>query len=1065
MSRIVYRLIFKPGNFCECRECRAFVRASATLYFWAAVLMATAAAAADSSVESDDDTVYARIQSGIHYVDGRPVVKTAAWWGLNHWVSNDPDTAIGNQLALKEADVGTERDFYAEARFNTGYFTEFSYGDDPYGDRQKSLNWLETAMARSRKTGQKLVLHFWTTPPAGVAKTMGERWSVVTETGESAPVHGFHYDPQTHCEVMREWLAPFFDAVRDEPLVIGYQIGGETWADISYDERSIRRFRDFLRSQYSLEALSSRYGEHPRFYDGWDNVNPPMQGGTRDFKQRALPNGRLAWYDWMRYWKKVHEDVWVAYVELLNELDGRGRPFSYEYNHGPFSGSAYNPGYNFNFAAVCERTRNFSVGPGEFAYSLAESMHGLYTKTCGQGPWFSNELGPGYSCTMDINSADAAPAYLRRHTWWTLALGGGGYHIWTFFNLLGAYNEFTAGRYFDPVLFDNLPPVFFEARHGNEMIRSLGDVLAGSVAPPLTIGLFYLEDSSMAGYVGSYKTDAQSVLRALAAHHLADQVGIFTEHHLRTMDLQQLKAIVLPRTPRLSDDTIARLAKYVEQGGTLLLMTPTGHVDEYFREAEIYPAGLLAEVCGVQVHSLPPAELSASPVQLPWRERLINLDVLTRLSIPPGSTATTLAQAGQEPAATAHDYGKGRCIVLAGRPLVVTDDDPTGDFLVSLLKDAGVAPAAALLENDRTDTGVYVGRRLGPKGTLLICIENEDRAHPLTVRLDPTALALQPDSDYRVFECFSDEAHQVSADTDWSFPTTIEPVGVRVYLVTAADTAEAVLPADRMLLPRDDPDHVLYARPHRGVPAYRLGDAHALQQNAWRVDTMSAGHDQAPRSLGDGFLGLNLDALCTDSLSAMLKNVDYSSILQFGAKPAAGDAGEVLPLKPGINWLGDVPVWVNGRYIKLGKRRLQGIRVDARVAALSFFHHSVLWLHESTLGFYQVNYADGASLRIPIALFTTLSDLDRCWGIAPKTTVVWTAKNGNRLSRYDWINPYPEKVVASIDVVRTETGSFDVWAITAQVQDSVASLTLNGQSLPGTCIPAELLGPRNKVED
>jgi len=54
-------------------------------------------------------------------------------------------------------------------------------------------------------------------------------------------------------------------------------------------------------------------------------------------------------------------------------------------------------------------------------------------------------------------------------------------------------------------------------------------------------------------------------------------------------------------------------------------------------------------------------------------------------------------------------------------------------------------------------------------------------------------------------------------------------------------------------------------------------------------------------------------------------------------------------------------------------------------------------------------YADGSSLDVPIVVGTSLRDLDRPWGEAPRTTVVWTAKNGNRLSRFDWTNPYPER--------------------------------------------------------
>ena len=130
-----------------------------------------------------------------------------------------------------------------------------------------------------------------------------------------------------------------------------------------------------------------------------------------------------------------------------------------------------------------------------------------------------------------------------------------------------------------------------------------------------------------------------------------------------------------------------------------------------------------------------------------------------------------------------------------------------------------------------------------------------------------------------------------------------------------------------------------------------------------------------------------------------------------------------------------MPTWVNGRYVKLGPRLLQGIPVGGRVQSLHFFHHAILWTHESVLGYYRVNYADGTSQRVPIAVFSTLTDQTRGWGIAPKTTILWTtAKKDNRISRYDWINPFPDKAVTSVDVVRNESGSFSIWAITAKAK-------------------------------
>ncbi|MEX1118578.1 MAG: beta-galactosidase trimerization domain-containing protein [Terrimicrobiaceae bacterium] len=985
----------------------------------------TAVWAEEASAPLAANDAFSRIEGGVQYVEGKPFITTAAWWGINHWMSHDPNDARGNQLRLFDHEVGGDRDFYARAGYNVGFFS--IVGDQWEPNREQLLRAIENA----RKTGQKLVLHLNNSLPARIVLERG--WTVTDEDGVTKPfVSSFIYPhPKEFGQAMRDFLKPITDAIRDEPLVIGYQIGGETWTLPSYDEQSIGRYRDFLKSEFTVEELGERYLGDKRAYAEWEQVFPPVKLGEKDFSGRELANGRVAWFDWARFNKKVHEDAWVEFLNVLNECDGRGRPISYEYNHGPYSGSAYGL-YNFNFEGICERTKNFTVGPGEFVWSLAESMQGLFNKACGEGPWFTNELDARF-----YSHLPAQAAYFRRHIWWILALGGSGYHQWTFFNVLGAANEFVGGRAYDPIRMENVPLGFFETQHTNRMIDSLGTLLAGAKAPQMNIAMFYLEDSSMAGLVNSYQTDSYSILRSLAAHGLSDQIGIFTEHHLRGLDLSKFQVIILPRTPRILKAHEQILADYVKGGGTLLLMAPTGKSDDLFKESEVFPSGPLAEVAGIQAREIPSKERATAPLSLAWGRQFITIDVEATLRIPGNSRAKAVLLSGQKPIVTENTFGKGRCFYFAGRPLVVSDEDPTAAFLYSLLASAGVVPGAALTESGKAATGVYAGRRLFKGGGgLLILIENEDRGHDLKVKINPASFGLNPAGAYTISECFSEETHPISARNAWTFPTTVEAVGVRVYAITPdGKTAPELLGENQLIIPRDNPDAILIpSREGDEQPPYRVGDAFAGVRDAAKIETISAGElaSAPPRDLGKGYVGLDIDNACNRSLSEMIKETDYSGMATFGADVARKAAGEVLPLQPGKAELGDVPVWVNGRYIEMSARRIEGVRVGTRVASLHFFHHGIYWVHESSLGYYRVCYADGSVVNVPIVVGTTLRDLDRPWGEAPRTKVVWTAKNGNRLSRFDWINPFPDRVVASIDIVRNDRPELSVWAITAK---------------------------------
>ena len=972
---------------------------------------------------------FAYIKDGLHIVDGKPFLKTDAWWGANHWMPDKASNSLGFQLALPEDKVGGEGDFYGRAGYTTTYFSMIRT------DIKGCLELLRECLKRARKTGQKVVIHAWTDPSEEMRRKLN--WTYVTEDGETKPLlHGFHYDAEKHAAAMRESLAPLTKAIRNEPDIIGYQIGGETWAAISYDAQSIQRFRDFLKGKFGLEDLSLRYGHDKTFYKSWEDVFPPIKGGAMDFHKRPLPNGRAAQYDWACYNRKVHQDAWVAMIKAYNDMDGRGRPISFEWGHGPYSGSAYGL-YGWDFPAICDRATNFTVGPGEFAYNLAESMQVLYAKVAGTGPRFVNELGAG----SGMVPWEGRPAYMRRHIWWSLAMGFDGFHVWTLYNLLGANSEFIAGRNYDPILRENLPTVYFEAKHCNDMINSLGEVLAASKGTAPDIGLLYLEDSNMAGYVPSYKTDSTAWFRALGAHGLGDQLGIPTEYHLDHDRLDAYKAIILPVTPRITEARARKLADYVSRGGTLVLEGATARSDDNFNESTTFPVGPLAEVAGVHATLLTDDKLHQPNLAPKWKGGDVFLDVRTHLE-PTG--AKTLLERNGEVLATVNNFGKGRCIMLAGKPLVPDDDDPTGAFLVSLLHDSGIRPAALLEENGHTDTGVYAGHREGPHGKLLILIDNADRGHNLKVTLDPAAMGLDPNSIYQVFECFSDEKAVISQGNGWAFQTSLEPVGVRVYLITTDKTLDAALPPDkRLLISRDDPDQVLADRTHTSKiqswhdkEAYTVSDILAGQKLKNRMETVTAADAQAgpPRDLGEGFFALDLDGYCNTPLRSMLKDIDYSSKNLFGAGVGASEAKESLPLTPGRNVVGEVPSWVNGRYIEMGPRLLEGIPVGRKVSQLSFFHHGLFpWLHESTLGYYRVNYTDGTSVRIPIALFTNLSNLMGQGGVAPANIVVWQSKSTpNRLLRYDWVNPNPDKEVKSVDVIRNDAGKISLWAVTAK---------------------------------
>jgi len=184
---------------------------------------------------------------------------------------------------------------------------------------------------------------------------------------------------------------------------------------------------------------------------------------------------------------------------------------------------------------------------------------------------------------------------------------------------------------------------------------------------------------------------------------------------------------------------------------------------------------------------------------------------------------------------------------------------------------------------------------------------------------------------------------------------------------------------------------------------------------------------------------LDLGPVATKPLSKMIKTIDDSQFVNFGSVAAATDSGASLGIKDGVNTVGGVPFWSDGRFLGVPNRyRVKSIPVDKAVSNVYFFHTTQQGADDSTMGAYTVHYEDGSKATIPITLGVTIEDAMRPVRFPTKTRRVTTVKDQqNRninLSRYEWQNPYPEKTVESIEVTGIETGdsrTFDIWAITA----------------------------------
>lgn len=106
--------------------------------------------------------------------------------------------------------------------------------------------------------------------------------------------------------------------------------------------------------------------------------------------------------------------------------------------------------------------------------------------------------------------------------------------------------------------------------------------------------------------------------------------------------------------------------------------------------------------------------------------------------------------------------------------------------------------------------------------------------------------------------------------------------------------------------------------------------------------------------------------------------------------------------------------------------KVSGIPVDVNGSAIHFLHASA-WNIEAErmeIGEYKLMYSDGQTVSLPLVYRENIWDW---WGNSSETDQVsaWKGKNERttsvgqhiRLFHLSWINPYPEKLIHSIDLV------------------------------------------------
>ncbi|MFB3922228.1 MAG: beta-galactosidase [Terriglobia bacterium] len=511
-----------------------------------------------------------------------------------------------------------------------------------------------------------------------------------------------------------KFLHALSERANRSPALYGWDVWSEphviNWAEFPYLSNpefcfcpsSQARFREWLKAKYgTLDALNAAWY---RGFERWEQVEPP-RGSTilsytdyldwRTFIQDKLAGDLKTRVDSVRSADLTHPITSHAAVPGLftSPADGYGDPDDWKMAAtADYFGTSIYPKH-----AASTRPWPYTMIAAALDFTRSSG------RSYGKGFWIG-ELQAGQGVT-GMRIADAVvPHDLEFWLWKVLSHGARQISIYAWYPMSSGYESNGYGLI-------NLDGTLTErARAAGRVAQIIAHnaVEIRQCAPaPAEVAILYNRLSSMVGGAQSSLSKLGNAERdSLMGLHRAffeEQIPVDFVHQDDVVQnrLARYKVVFLPFPVMLSKNVGEGVARYIENGGTVVAEARLAWNDERGFSSDRVPGFGLDEVFGAKEKLIRPVEkariLAAAGTNLPgWAAGEAALAEAFEEDLDPGAKARVLAKfSNGEPAIVENHYGKGRAILVGSFPAMSyqREHDPsTKRLLLALARSAGIAP-------------------------------------------------------------------------------------------------------------------------------------------------------------------------------------------------------------------------------------------------------------------------------------------------------------------------------------------------------------------------------------
>lgn len=550
---------------------------------------------------------------------------------------------------------------------------EFAWSKIELHEGQFNFDFFDDFLKVAEKVGMKVI---FCTPTATPPAWLTEKYPEVLNADKNGVLyrHGarrhYNYNSKKYIELTKIIVEKVAEHYGKHPSIIGWQLDNEFNCELGefYSESDTLRFREFLKEKYqTLDKLNEAWGTMfwNQIYTAWEEIYVPRPTAFGNNNPHQLLDYKRFISDSACRYAKFQSDIVKKYIkdgDFITTNSLFGNLDCCRMNEESLDFFTYDSYPNFGYCLDTYEANKLSLNDRSWSRHLAETR--AISKRFGimeqQSGTTGNHIGmegptprPGQITLWTMQSVAHGADYISYFRWRTCTMG--------------------AEMYWHGIL-------DYSGRD-NRRLREVNDIhkkfekltpVAGSTYKA-QIGIVREYDNIWDSELDVWHrriqwASADAWFKTLQQNHTPFDYCFID--HMTVDELTKYKYLVYPHAVILKKETVEKLEKYVELGGTLLFGCRAGYKDETGKCVMLKLPGLIQNLCKTDIPEYGYVAPDDGEVYADWDGTKLHAAIFNEQLEPldGGKVEATYKNTYYEgiAALVSNEYGKGKVYYFGG---------------------------------------------------------------------------------------------------------------------------------------------------------------------------------------------------------------------------------------------------------------------------------------------------------------------------------------------------------------------------------------------------------------